>query len=76
VVILLAGVAALVVLVLIFLLHHCYFVTVPQWVTKKFMRTDPERLRRYLERVAATPSLLGATQKLFARGALAGLYLS
>ncbi len=66
----------LIALVCIFLLHHFYFVTLPRWAVKKYNRGHPERLRRYLELVAATPSLLGPTQKLFARGTLVRMYLS
>jgi tetratricopeptide (TPR) repeat protein len=60
---------------LTFLLHHLYFVTLPRWAVKKYKRPDPERLRRYLEFVVATPSLVGPVEKLFARGALVGIYL-
>ncbi len=74
-VILLAVVVFLVALVLTFLLHRLYFVILPQWAVKRFKRPDPERLRRYLELVAATPSLAGPVEKLFVRGALVGIYL-
>ncbi len=55
-VILLAFVALLVGIVLISIVHRLYFVTLPQWAIKKYKRIDPERLRRYLERVVATHS--------------------
>ena len=61
--------------VIITLIHYLYFVVLPRWAIKHYKRTDPERLRRYLEWVVATPSLLGAAQKLVARGALVGIYL-
>ncbi len=72
---LVAVVVFLVAVVLTFLLHRLYFVTLPQWAVKKYKRPDPERLRRYLEFVAATPSLIGPVEKLFVRGALVGIYL-
>ncbi len=71
----LAGLAALVAIVLVLIFHRLYFLTLPQWAVRKFGRSNPERLRRYLERVAATPSLLGASQKLLARSKLVGIYL-
>jgi tetratricopeptide (TPR) repeat protein len=70
--VLLAGV---VVIVLIAIYHQLYFVYLPQRAIKKYERTDPERLRRYLERVVATPSLIGPPAKLVAQGALIGVYL-
>jgi tetratricopeptide (TPR) repeat protein len=70
--VLLAGV---VVIVLIAVFHQLYFVYLPQRGIKKYERTDPERLRRYLERVVATPSLIGPAAKLVAHGALIGIYL-
>ncbi len=75
VVILLTVVVFLVALLLIFLWHRLYFLILPHWAVKKFKRGDPERLRRYLEFVTATPSLIGPTDKLFVRGALIGIYL-
>jgi tetratricopeptide (TPR) repeat protein len=72
---LLAWVASLVVIVLIVAVHRLYFIILPQRAIKKYKRADPERLRRYLERVVATPSLIGPAQKLVARGALVGIYL-
>jgi tetratricopeptide (TPR) repeat protein len=71
----LAGLALFIVLVLNLLFHRLYFLVLPQWAIKKFKETDPERLRRYLERVAATPSFMGAAQKLVVRGALVGIYM-
>ena len=76
VVILVTVVFFLVALLFIFLLERLYFVTLPQWAVKKYKRGEPDRLRRYLEYVAATPSLLGPTQKLFVRGTLVRMYLS
>jgi tetratricopeptide (TPR) repeat protein len=60
---------------LIAFVHRLYFVILPQRAIKKYERTDIERLRRYLERVVATPSLMGPVHKLVARGALVGIYL-
>jgi tetratricopeptide (TPR) repeat protein len=57
------------------LLHYVYFVVLPRLVYRRYWKTDPELLRRYLERAVATPSLLCPTQKLFARASLAGIYL-
>jgi tetratricopeptide (TPR) repeat protein len=57
------------------LLHYVYFVVLPRLAYRRYRKTHPELLRRYLERVVATPSLLGPTQKLFARASLAGIYL-
>jgi tetratricopeptide (TPR) repeat protein len=62
-------------LALIAFVHRLYFLILPQRAIKKYERTDPERLRRYLERVVATPSLMSPVQKLVARGALVGIYL-
>jgi tetratricopeptide (TPR) repeat protein len=70
-----AWLAGLVVIVVIVIAHRLYFVVLPQRAIRKYHRSDPERLRRYLERVVATPSLLGSVQKLAVRGALVGIYL-
>lgn len=58
----------------VWLFHHFYFVVFPERAIKKYSDTDPERLRRYLERVVATPSLLGSGSKLVARGGLIPVY--
>lgn len=71
----LAGLAVLVVITLVFLAHRWYFLVLPQRAIRKYRRANPEHLARYLERVVATPSLLGPAQKLVARGALVGIYL-
>jgi tetratricopeptide (TPR) repeat protein len=71
----LIGLVGLVVIVLIAGFHHLYFLVLPQRAIKNHLRTDPERLRRYLERVVATPSLIGPSSSLVARGALVGIYL-
>jgi tetratricopeptide (TPR) repeat protein len=63
------------VLGLVYLLHYVYFLLLPRRAIARCGGSDPERLRRYLERVVATPSLLGAGQKLIARSALARIYL-
>jgi tetratricopeptide (TPR) repeat protein len=65
----------LVVLTLVVLSHRLYFVALPQRAIRKYKR-DPERLRRAMERVVATPSLLGPSQKLVAHGALVGIHLT
>jgi tetratricopeptide (TPR) repeat protein len=72
-----AGVSLLIWLAfgLVAFVHRLYFVYLPQWAVKKYERSNPERLRLFLERVVATPSLLGSAQKLVARGALVGIYL-
>ena len=70
------GLAGLVVIALIAFIHYFYFGILPQRAIKKYERTDPERLRRNLERVVATPSLVGTAVKLVARGALIGIYFS
>jgi tetratricopeptide (TPR) repeat protein len=72
-----AGVSLLawVAFVLVAFVHRLYFVYLPQWAIKRYERTHPERLRLYLERVVATPSLMGSAQKLVVRGALVGIYL-
>jgi tetratricopeptide (TPR) repeat protein len=67
---------ALVFGLVLFLFHYLYFIGLPRRAIKKYRQTDPERLRRYLERVVATPSLLGPSQKLVARCSLAGIYLT
>jgi tetratricopeptide (TPR) repeat protein len=74
-VIVLAAVGIPLVGVLTVLAHRLYFAVLPQWAIKTFQQTDPERLRRYLEWVVATPSFLGPAQKIVARGALVGIYL-
>lgn len=73
--ILIAWLTCLVVIALMVVVHRLYFVVLPQRAIEKYRRSDSERLRRYLERVVATPSLLGPAQKLVARGALVGIYL-
>jgi hypothetical protein len=75
VVIPLVALAGLVVIVLADRLHRLYFLVLPQRMIEKYGRTDPERLRRYLERVVATPSIIGPASKIVARGALIGIYL-
>lgn len=65
----------MVVLTLVVLAHRFYFVTLPQRAIRKYERADPERLRRSMERVVATPSLLGNSQKLVAHGALVSVHL-
>jgi tetratricopeptide (TPR) repeat protein len=75
VVILVTVVVFLVALLLTFLLHRLYFIILPQWAVKKYQRANPERLRRYLEFVVATPSLVGPVVKLVVRGKLVGIYL-
>ena len=57
------------------LFHYVYFVFLPVRAIKKYSESNPERLRRYLERVVATPSLLGSGMKIAARGGLVGIYL-
>jgi tetratricopeptide (TPR) repeat protein len=57
------------------LLHHLYFVALPRRAVKKYADTDPERLRRYLERVVATPSLMGKSMKLVPHLLLVGHFL-
>lgn len=71
------GIAILIICVpIVFLLfQHLYFVTLPARAIKKYGESDPERLRRYLERVVASPTLTGDAVKLFAHGALVGIYL-
>jgi tetratricopeptide (TPR) repeat protein len=61
--------------VVVGLFHYLYFVRLPQWAIIKHSHSDPERLRRYLERVLATPSLLGPGMKIVARTGLVGIYL-
>jgi tetratricopeptide (TPR) repeat protein len=63
------------VFVVVCLLHLVYFVLLPRLAHLRYRERDPERLRRYLEWVVATPSLLGALPKLVARDSLAGIYL-
>ena len=58
------------------LLDYVYFGILPRLAYRRYRRTDPEVLRRYLERVVATPSLLGSIRKLFSRASLAGIYLN
>jgi tetratricopeptide (TPR) repeat protein len=58
------------------LFHYVYFVVLPLRAIKKYGENNPERLRRYLERVVATPSLLGSGMKMVARGGLVAIYLS
>ena len=61
--------------VVVGLFHHLYFIFLPQRAIKKRSDGDPERLRRYLERVLATPSLLGSGVKIVAHTGLVGIYL-
>ncbi|HEX7377607.1 MAG TPA: tetratricopeptide repeat protein, partial [Pirellulales bacterium] len=61
---------------LLILLHQVYFHVLPQRAMQKYRETNPERLTRYLKRVAATPSLLGSVYKLVAHQGLVDLYLS
>jgi tetratricopeptide (TPR) repeat protein len=63
------------VLLLVGLFHHLYFVRLPQRAITKYSHSDPERLRRYLERVLATPSLLGSGVKIVPHTGLVGIYL-
>ncbi len=58
------------------LLHRFYFVTLPQRAVKKCKPTEKEKLLPYLERVAATPCLLGPSMKLPVHGMLSRIYLS
>ena len=69
------GLAALALFVLAILGDVVYFVVLPRWAIKRFGQTAPERLRRYLEWVVATPSLFGSASKLVTRGGLVGIYL-
>jgi tetratricopeptide (TPR) repeat protein len=64
------------VFVVVCLVHLVYFVLLPRLAHLRYRERDPERLRRYLEGVVATPSLLGPLPKLVARESLAGIYLS
>ncbi len=73
--VMLATLALCAAVVLNFLFHQLYFSILPLRAVKKYKKSDPERLRRYLERVAATPSFLGPASKLVVRGALVGIYL-
>ncbi|HEX5269492.1 MAG TPA: hypothetical protein VFW33_03345, partial [Gemmataceae bacterium] len=57
------------------LLHHLYFALLPRRAFVKYSDSDPEWLRRYLERVLATPSLFGSGVKIGPHTALIGLYL-
>ena len=57
----------------VILLHFVYFVIIPSIRTRGVIR-DP-RLRRYLERVVATPSLLGDSIRIAARHNLLRLSL-
>jgi tetratricopeptide (TPR) repeat protein len=66
---------ALCVVGVVCLLGYVYFDVQPRLAHRRYRMTDPERLRRYLERVVATPSLLGPVQKLFARESLAEIYV-
>ncbi len=59
----------------IFLLDHLYFVWLPQRAIKKYQDADPERLRRYLERVVATPTPFPAS-KLVARSMLITIHIN
>ncbi len=62
-------------LALVSLLHYIYFTAVPYWAVMRFEGTRPRGLRRYLEWVVRTPSLLGSGQKLIARLKLTATYL-
>jgi tetratricopeptide (TPR) repeat protein len=57
------------------LLHILYFAFLPRLAFGKYAKTRPEWLRRYLERVVATPSLFGDSQKVLVRIYLARIYL-
>jgi tetratricopeptide (TPR) repeat protein len=57
-------------------LHYLYFIYLPQRAIKRFMKANPEYLRRYLERVVATPSLFGPGIKLVVHMQLVGIYFS
>ena len=61
--------------VVVVLFHYLYFDRLPRRAIKKYSDSDPERLRRYLERVLAMPSLLGSSVKLVAHTQLVGIYL-
>jgi tetratricopeptide (TPR) repeat protein len=61
--------------VVVGLFHYLYFVRLPQRAIEKYCDSDPEWLRRYLERVLATPSLLGSGMKTVAHLGLVGTYL-
>jgi tetratricopeptide (TPR) repeat protein len=61
--------------VVVGLLHYLYFAFLPQRAIKKYSDSDPERLRRYLKRVLATPSLLGSSMKIVPHTGLVGIYL-
>lgn len=56
----------------VFLAHFVYFVYLPQRATEKYEERDPARLRRYLRRRVATPSL-SESVKLKSRRTLARL---
>lgn len=71
----LLGLAALILFALSLLVDVLYFVVVPQWTIRRLRRTAPERLRRYLEWVVATPSPFGPASKLVARRGLVDIYL-
>jgi tetratricopeptide (TPR) repeat protein len=73
-IILLISLVALVGTGVSFGVRFLYFVVVPGWAIKKLDKTNPERLRRYLEVVVATPSF--NFPKLVARTALVGIYLT
>jgi tetratricopeptide (TPR) repeat protein len=59
----------------VWLLDYVYFAVLPPFAHRRYRATHPERLRRFLEWVVATPSLAYTTRKLFARESLAGIYL-
>ena len=72
----LAVVVGLVGAVLLYVVDMLYFLILPRWAIKKYGKTNIERLRRILERMVATPSFIGTQQKLSARVALVGIYVS
>lgn len=58
------------------MLHKIYFIYLPKRAIALYGEKDPERLRRYLERVVATPSLYGQAVKLVPQLSLVGIYSS
>jgi tetratricopeptide (TPR) repeat protein len=60
----------------VILLHYLYFQLLPRRAAKKYAETDGERLRPYLEKVLATPSLLGPGIKLLPQLLLADVFVS
>jgi hypothetical protein len=72
-VLLIMSLVALAIVPAVALVHRLYFVVLPKRTVKKYANTDPDRLRLYMERVVATPSLLGPGQKNFARRTLVNI---